>query len=266
MEFACYPDRMKRIARGVALLLILALNVVLWQNCSQAPQLTGTSSPTTRAESGGDGRPYEGKTYVDRSSTCSQAGEVFARIEYKNASLAVLTRDNCADLTTAVNLGAADFSVDQTKNVLYYRSRVFQAEEKQGPQIVRANCDMSSFNVADKSTDNRLEYMYCVALGRGSDGGGLAAWKSEVANGMTYPQILTASVNSSEFDSTYHTTTLSHANYVILMYRLALNRDPSSAELFAATDRLAARTVTRVDYTLEVFSSNEFGALHTIFF
>ena len=101
----------------VLLLVAIAINLTLFQNCSGNGSNAETGS--NKLQSDGTGQPYDGKIFVVAGSVCADGTFVQSRIVVDTVTQATVVRENCQD--TSKELGPGEFSFDDknTEQILY---------------------------------------------------------------------------------------------------------------------------------------------------
>ena len=123
---------------------------------------------------------------------------------------------------------------------------------------VRRNCDMGTLRRPLEFERGQAIYSYCLVLGRWPDGFGLYSWVEEMRNGMPLERFLLGLLQSDEFANKYAVSKLSNANFVTLLYRLLLGRDPDGAGLNSYVSQLATGAMSRSKLYEAILYSDEF--------
>lgn len=125
-----------RHVRSSAAIFIATFLVAAFQNCDQRNAFRGQSSAGTPTQNNGDitdpaqnnGGSYGGKPYIEPGQ-CAGGSTVKARVFYRSATDAVMTRDNCAELNPAVPLDPSRFLLDAASaDRLFVDGRTFISE------------------------------------------------------------------------------------------------------------------------------------------
>jgi hypothetical protein len=111
-----------------------------------------------------------------------------------------------------------------------------------------------------------VSYSYCLVLGRPVDGQGLEDRKRALARGTPVGKVLAALLASEELDARHHVSTMSDPDYVRLLYRLLLGREPDGAGLASYGSALAAGTMRRADVLASILASAELRTRHPLLF
>lgn len=111
-----------------------------------------------------------------------------------------------------------------------------------------------------------IKYSYCLVLGRDAEASGLNAWTQSMAMGLTIDGLILALLNSSEFREKYATRRLDNDDFVTLMYRLLLNREPTAPERDSYVSELAAGRMDRTSVAKSFVASDEFHAKQSVLF
>lgn len=111
--------------------------------------------------------------------------------------------------------------------------------------------------------ETQVRYAYCLLLGRDVDSTERADWTTALDEGSaTVDDLLRTLVSSAEFDARHQTSTLTDRQYVELIYRLMIGRDPDGQGLEAYSAQLSDGTLTRISMASSAMQSAEFAALH----
>jgi hypothetical protein len=141
--------------------------------------------------------------------------------------------------------------------------------------VVRGVDDVSAIQrncALDHAIDNRaaaegqVAYLYCLLLAREADGAGLRDWTARRNEGTGIPAILRAMAGSEEFGTRYRTGFLSDERFVVLAYRLLLERDPDEQGKNDYTAALKDARLTRPELIAAIAGSDEFKLLHKVLF
>jgi len=130
----------------------------------------------------------------------------------------------------------------------------------------RRRCNLCLFDYRDPSTSNKVKYSYCLILGRDADGGGVQSWASELAGGHPVRNMLLGMMQSEEFQSSYKITEITDLEYVTLVYRLLLDRDPDRQGNADYVRSLKEGTMSRTDLAEVIINSDEFALKHRLLF
>lgn len=125
---------------------------------------------------------------------------------------------------------------------------------------VRKACAAHLAKETDIKRQAQIDYGYCLILGRNADPIGLQGWAESFAKGLTVSGFLQSLLQSAEFESKYSTPRLGNGDYVTLMYRLLLERDPSGDERDSYLAPLDTGRISRADVSKSFVTSDEFRA------
>lgn len=129
------------------------------------------------------------------------------------------------------------------------------------------NCDLEAFkSTSEVSPRQRVAYAYCLVLGRAVDGFGLQSYAAALDKGATIPQLLLELAISEEFRQKYSVSKLSNLEFVNLLYKLLLDREPDASGLKSYVAGLDSEVLTRVQFASALFSSGEFRTRHELLF
>jgi hypothetical protein len=127
-------------------------------------------------------------------------------------------------------------------------------------------CNLCLFDNLDGSPANKVAYSYCLILGRQADGGGLEDWTAELKKDRPIGEVLLSLADAEEFKQKYSLSELSNSDYVMLIYRLLLDRDPDAqghADYLAALDK---GELGRPNLVKALIHSEEFRSHHAALF
>jgi hypothetical protein len=123
---------------------------------------------------------------------------------------------------------------------------------------VRRNCDLGVMKRPLEFERGQLIYSYCLVLGRWPDGYGLHTWLAEMRGGLALEKVLLGLLQSDEFADRYQIEAMGNADFVTLLYRLLLGRDPDAAGLESYVSRLATGALSRPRVYEDFVNSEEF--------
>lgn len=132
------------------------------------------------------------------------------------------------------------------------------------PLVPSRRCDLSGFDLADRSAANQVNYGYCLILGRPADGSGYQSWVRERENGMSASEMLNGLIQSEEFAALLALPTLSHAQFLKAAHQwlgLGVIAEPELAVIIA---RLEGGELNRGMYLQQLLASPEFLARHRL--
>jgi len=130
----------------------------------------------------------------------------------------------------------------------------------------RRECNLCLFDYRDASARNKIRYSYCLILGRDADGGGVQSWSSELSGGHPVRSMLLGMMQSEEFRSSHKINEITDPEYVTLVYRLLLNRDPDGQGLADYAKALERGALSRSDVARAIIGSPEFHQQHKLLF
>jgi hypothetical protein len=131
---------------------------------------------------------------------------------------------------------------------------------------VRRSCDLNVMSWPLEFERGQVIYSFCLVLGRWPDGYGLGSWTTNRRNGVTLEHFLLALLHSEEFARKYQTGILDNAEFVTLLYRLLLNRDPEADALHSYESQLASGPTSRSQVCETIIMSDEFRAKQEVLF
>jgi hypothetical protein len=109
-----------------------------------------------------------------------------------------------------------------------------------------------------------IAYSYCLVLGRPADGAGLASWSARLTEGMPIANILAGMLQSDEFERSHGINALSAKDYVALIYRILLSKNPDAAVLEKTAGDIDSGRLTRANLQKTIIESAEFKLQHPI--
>ncbi len=145
-------------------------------------------------------------------------------------------------------------------------STATQAQTERTPPVPNRRCDLCLFDNRDASPTNKIAYTYCLILGRPADGGGLASWTEQLKTGRAIDDILLGMIGSDEFSQSQGASALSNSDYISLIYRLLLDRDPDGQGRRDYLEALESGKLSRQRLAKTLIASGEFRKLHDLLF
>lgn len=152
-------------------------------------------------------------------------------------------------------IASAEF---KSRHALLFRPLPAFAELPPVRPEVRKACSAHLTKEAEIKRPAQIGYSYCLILGRNADPIGLQGWLESFSKGLTVSAFLQSLVQSAEFEGKYSTTRLSNGDYVTLLYRLLLERDPSGDERASYLKPLDTGRISRADVSKSFLTSDEF--------
>jgi Domain of unknown function (DUF4214)/Glycosyl hydrolase catalytic core len=131
---------------------------------------------------------------------------------------------------------------------------------------VPRQCDLRSFDHSGSTPENQVAYSYCLILGRPVDGAGNQTYVTAIKGGQSILRVLEELLNSHEFGERYAAASLGNVEYVTLLYRLLLHREPDGSGLRSYVSQLDAGKLTRSVLQQELIASSEFQKRQAILF
>jgi hypothetical protein len=126
------------------------------------------------------------------------------------------------------------------------------------------DCHLNPHNRLSSANSMRVSYAYCLVLGRAVDGAGFKGWMAALESDTTVPRMLQAMVASGEFSDRHKLPRLNNVEFVTLLYRVLLHREPDSAAMASYVEQLNEGTVTRTDLARLLVASNDFASRHPL--
>jgi hypothetical protein len=131
---------------------------------------------------------------------------------------------------------------------------------------LRARCRLQPLTDKSATEQQRIEYSFCLLLGRRPDGGGLVSWTNELKTGRSVTEVLLSIMNSEEFQSAASKVGSRPQDYVVFLYRLLLDREPDLGSLNAYTSMIVRDAVSPGDIGKMLVTSDEFRDKHLSLF
>jgi hypothetical protein len=129
-----------------------------------------------------------------------------------------------------------------------------------------ADCHLNPHNRLSSPVSMVVSYSYCLVLGRPVDGQGFEDRKRSLERGTPVGDVLTALIQSDELGAQHQVSRMSDADYVRLIYRILLGREPDGAGLASYMSALAADTMRRADIVRSIIGSDELRTRHPLLF
>jgi hypothetical protein len=127
-------------------------------------------------------------------------------------------------------------------------------------------CHLNPYNRLDAAASMIVSYGYCLLLRRPADGHGFKAWKEALEAGRPVSDFLVAMLESEEFSAKHGAAHMGGADFVSLLYRVLLDREPDGAGLASYVSQLEAGTTSRTDVRRSIIGSDELRSWHPLLF
>jgi hypothetical protein len=127
-------------------------------------------------------------------------------------------------------------------------------------------CDPCLFPPLGKSASDKTTYSYCLLLSRSPDGQGLRDWSASLERGGRIEDILISIMQSDEFRDKHELAQKSNSDYVTLVYKLLLGREPDGQGRSDYVSQLDSGKLSRADLARSAIYSDEFRSKHAVFF
>ena len=127
-----------------------------------------------------------------------------------------------------------------------------------------ANCHLSPFNRLSSPAGMVVSYSYCLVLGRPVDGQGFEDRRKALEAGTPVAQVLSDLLHSEELNDRHAVSRLGDRDYVRLLYRLLLGREPDGEGLASYTAALASGSMRRADVLRGILGSDELRNRHPL--
>lgn len=135
---------------------------------------------------------------------------------------------------------------------------------KAEPGLPPRVCELATSAVSDPSLPPRVDYAYCLILGRQADGGGRSEWIASLEKRTPIADMLVAMMTSHEGDVRYAASKLDNAQFVSLLYRLLLLREPDGGGLKEYVGALDGNQRNRAETVRMFVQSYEFAVRHPV--
>jgi hypothetical protein len=134
------------------------------------------------------------------------------------------------------------------------------------PAAGPADCHLNPYNRVSSPVGMVVSYSYCLALRRPVDGQGFEDRKKALERGTPVGNLLAALILSDELSATHHVSEMTETDYVRLLYRILLGREPDGAGLASYTAALATGGMRRADVLRSIIGSAELRTRHPLLF
>jgi hypothetical protein len=134
------------------------------------------------------------------------------------------------------------------------------------PTAGPADCHLNPYNRISSPVGMVVSYSYCLALERPVDGQGFEDRKKALERGTAVGDLLAALLQSDELSATHRVSEMTDPNYVRLLYRILLGREPDGAGLASYASALASGRMRRADVLRSIISSAELRTRHPMLF
>ena len=127
-------------------------------------------------------------------------------------------------------------------------------------------CGLKADGADQALIESQLHYSYDLALQRRPDPAGLNSWTQSVIAGKQISGITAELFSSDEAARRYNISSLSDDEYIRLVYRRLLGRNPDHGRQEAYAARLLSGEMKRSDIVEAVIASSEFAGKHPLLF
>ena len=124
-------------------------------------------------------------------------------------------------------------------------------------------CDLATMK-NNATNAGAVAYAYCLVLKRPADSGGFAFQLAQINQGYPRSELLADFFRSNEFQQTTNAATISNSDFVTLLYRRLLLREPDAAGFAFQKAQLDSGSSTREGVFRNFTQSAEFHTLHVI--
>ena len=133
-------------------------------------------------------------------------------------------------------------------------------------ELISRRCNLASFDSSVSSAENQAAYGVCLVMGRMPSPGEQWDLVSALKQGMTIPRMLSDVLESAEVRDRFLPSKMSSREFVIMLYRLLLRREPDNVGLTSYVSQLESGALSRTDVQHELIASNEFRFQNAILF
>jgi hypothetical protein len=133
-------------------------------------------------------------------------------------------------------------------------------------ELISRRCSLASFDSSVSSAENQAAYGVCLVMGRMPTPDEQWSLVSALKQGMTIPRMLSDVLASDEVRDRFLPSKMSNREFVIMLYRLLLRREPDNVGLTSYVSQLERGALSRVNLQHEIISSNEFQSRNAILF
>jgi hypothetical protein len=133
-------------------------------------------------------------------------------------------------------------------------------------ELISRRCSLASFDSSVSSAENQAAYCVCLVMGRMPTPDEQWSLVSALKQGMTIPRMLSDVLASDEVRDRFLPSKMSNREFVIMLYRLLLRREPDNVGLTSYVSQLERGALSRVNLQHEIISSNEFQSRNAILF
>ena len=130
----------------------------------------------------------------------------------------------------------------------------------------RANCDINRHLSAAATSATKVNYLYCLVLGRDADGHGLNDWSARLDKDLTVQSLAASLIGSDEFVNMYNPESLPDIEFVQLAQRLFGTAELDPAVLAADAERLQSGSLSRQQFLLNLLDQPGFRTRHPVLF
>jgi len=133
-------------------------------------------------------------------------------------------------------------------------------------ELISRRCSLASFNSSVTTAENQAAYGVCLVMGRMPSPGEQWDLVNALKQGMNIPQMLSDVLSSDEVRDRFLPSTMSNREFVIMLYRMLLRREPDNDGLMSYVSQLERGALSRENLQQEIISSNEFHSRNAILF
>lgn len=135
---------------------------------------------------------------------------------------------------------------------------------QKGASLVPRQCNLNSFDPKIVSLETRVSYAFCLVLGRLPDATGLQFWTAHLKRPIPVSEMLEGMAASDEFRTLNRLDTLNNEDFLAMVYKRFLLREPDGGGAATYVAELASGRVDRRAIIKGFIESHEFAVRHPI--
>lgn len=127
----------------------------------------------------------------------------------------------------------------------------------------RRSCDLAAFDATDRRRESQVAYAFCLVLGRAGDPEVLKLW-SDYRREALVSSMLPLMLTSPEFRDRHGVPGLRTSDFVALLYRFLLDREPDPRGQSDYVAQIEAGNLPRSELAARLVASAEFASRHPL--
>lgn len=136
--------------------------------------------------------------------------------------------------------------------------------DQKGAGLIARQCNLNSFDSKVITVETRVAYAFCLVLGRLPDATGLQFWMAHLKRPTPVSAMLEGMAGSDEFRILNRLDTLSNDDFITMVYKRFLLREPDGGGAAAYVAELASGRVDRRTIIKGLLESHEFAMRHPV--